>query len=80
MKNRSKQSERIDIDRYTQQTDTIEKLRSCRDCIHCSKEVESDEVLHVWWWKCAARPGVPNLRSFPFERTECKKWVSKRKG
>lgn len=51
-------------------------MNSCYQCGHCFKDVGSWEMPHIWWWVCAARPGMPNLKSFPFRSTTCSKWVA----
>lgn len=50
----------------------MEPPYSCYDCAHRHKEIESYEMPHIWWWECAARPGMANLKSFPFMVTNCK--------
>lgn len=45
--------------------------RSCYRCAHLVREQESWEMPNIWWWECAARPGLANLKSFPFMNTKC---------
>lgn len=46
-------------------------MPSCYGCVYLSKETESWEMPHIWWWECRKRPGVENLTSFPFRNTKC---------
>lgn len=46
----------------------------CRKCQHFSRQTESWEMPHIWWFECGARPAMANLKSFPFHSTSCAKW------
>ena len=50
-------------------------MKSCGKCKHLHKEIEGWETPHIWWWECAARPGVANLTSFPFINTKCQSYA-----
>jgi hypothetical protein len=43
----------------------------CRSCIYLSRESEGWEHPEIFWYECRERPGLANLRSFPFTRTKC---------
>ena len=50
-------------------------MNSCYRCAHRHKETEGWEMPHILWWECSARPGMANLKSFPFHSTKCKAWT-----
>ncbi len=52
-------------------------MNSCHECKHLHRETESWELPDIWWWECAARPGLANLKSFPFHHTRCRAFDSK---
>ena len=51
--------------------------KSCGKCKHLAKATESWELPDIWWWECNARPGLANLKSFPFRDTKCKSYEAK---
>lgn len=50
----------------------------CFSCKHLCKQTESWEMPHICWFECNARPGIENLRQFPFRNTQCAKREPKR--
>lgn len=58
-------------------------MKSCYGCTHNKsyREQESWEMPHINWmvYICAARPGIVNLKQFPFSKTNCSKWEEKAK-
>ena len=60
------------------QTVELREMNSCFTCKHrhSHKKTESWELPHIFWWEhaCDARPGIANLKQFPFNKTECKEW------
>ena len=50
---------------------------SCGNCGNFVRETESWEMPHIYWYECAARPGMANLRNFPFRNTKCKEFVKR---
>jgi hypothetical protein len=65
--------------------DAVDLLRgvpathACRACQNFSREVESWELPGIWWYECAALPGMANLASFPFRATKCKRYIPRGK-
>lgn len=53
-------------------------MKSCYGCKHNGsyREQESWEMPHINWmvYICSARPGIANLKQFPFSKTNCSKW------
>lgn len=49
-----------------------EERHNCRDCKWLSREIESWEMPHIWWWECGRNPHYALLKSFPFKNTKCK--------
>ncbi len=43
----------------------MSNLKNCRDCKFLSRETESWEMSHIYWYECSARPQVENLE-LPF--------------
>lgn len=56
-------------------TPSPKPANACRHCAHLVRETECWEMPHIQWWECAARPGLANLRSFPFNVTQCHRFV-----
>ena len=50
---------------------------SCYNCGNYVRETESWEMPHIYWYECAAAPGMANLRSWPFHNTKCKHFVER---
>lgn len=50
-------------------------MNRCGNCKHLTHQTESWEMPHIWWWECAARPAMANLKSFPFHNTKCKSFA-----
>ena len=47
-------------------------MNACHRCANLRREEESWEMPHIWWWECAYKEGMANLKSFPFRNTTCK--------
>lgn len=47
-------------------------MNSCYQCAHLKREMESWEMPEIWWWECAKKPAMANLKNFPFKNTQCK--------
>lgn len=46
-------------------------MNTCYRCANLMRESEGWERPDIQWWECAKRPGMANLRSFPFHNTKC---------
>lgn len=44
----------------------------CFNCKHLSRQTESWEMPHVWWYECEARHANEYLLGFPWRQTKCK--------
>lgn len=51
---------------------------NCRNCGEFVREQESWEMPHIYWYECAARPGMANLPNWPFRNTKCKAFVERK--
>jgi hypothetical protein len=42
-------------------------MTPCRSCRFFSKQIESWEMSHIWWYECTKHEHYVNLKSFPFK-------------
>jgi hypothetical protein len=55
-------------------THPVPECPSCFSCEALLRQTESWVMPDVWWFECPRRPGIENLRQWPFRTTTCDKY------
>ena len=52
-------------------------MTKCRSCFFFSRQTESWEMPHIWWYECSMHKHYTNLKSFPF-KNGCKSFKKRK--